>query len=37
MLMPPLHRFIADFDRPADGGNAAAESILSAARAARGN
>lgn len=36
-LMPPLHRFIADFDRPADGGDATADSIMSAAQAARGN
>jgi hypothetical protein len=36
-VLPPLHRFIADFDRPTDGGDAAADSILDAARAAKGN
>lgn len=36
-VMPALHRFIADFDRPTDGGDAAADSIITTARALRGN
>jgi hypothetical protein len=35
-VLPPLHTFIANFDRPKTDGEPAADAILSAARTARG-